>query len=216
MTERQVLDDYGSYIVRGPKYAVLECRGPVRYRQQLASVHGVGIYFEAHMNATANRSTQQHGFCVTGQNPPPGTFEFAHAVLRRVEYKFGVRNAGLLRGAVGAGNVQWVKWPTPTLLLEPMFVSDPAMAERLALGGGALDDLATCIMEAVTERFPQGALVGVSKGHLYRGNGDTGAPVAQFDADGDGDMDLDPKFDTEGELVEFYVDSFIQQILRCV
>lgn len=216
MIERQVIDTHGSYIERGTKYSVLECRGPVRYRQQLASERGVDCHFDAHLNATSNPNVKQHGFCITGKSPPPGTFELAHAFLRRVEYTFGVRNAGLIKGGPGSGNVHWVKWPTPTLLLEPMFVSDPDMAQRLAAGGGALDDLATCLVDAVTERFPGGCLIGISKGHLYRGNGDTGAPVAGFDSDGDGDMDLDPKFDTEGELVEFYVDSFIAQILGCV
>lgn len=215
MTElaRTTIDRYGSYIEHGPIYSVLECRGPVRYRQELASARGVICYFEAHLNASSNPDIRQHGFCIAGDPIPPGTDKWCNAFMTRVAGTFDLRNAGLLKGGPGSGNVKWLKWPTPSMLLEPMFVSDPVMAEMLASGGGCLDDLAKCLVDSVVECFPKGGLIGASKGHIHRGTGDMGAPVALFDSDGDGDTDLDPKFDTEGELVEFYVDSFVQQIV---
>lgn len=200
------IDKHGSFISEGPRYSVLQCRGPVRYRQTLASDRGVICYAEAHLNASSNPKAQ-HGFVIAGSTTPKSTEEWADAYLSRIAETFGVKTYGVKKGIRGSGNVHWVKWPTPTMLLEPLFVSDPIMAARITSGEG-LDALGRCLAGSIRATFPDGGLVGLSIGHAYRGTGDGGANVARMDIDGDGEVDEpDPAFDQEAELCEAYVDA---------
>lgn len=200
-----MIDQHGSFVAEGPLFSVLQCRGPVRYRQDLASRRRVICYAEAHLNAFTNPATQ-YGFVVTGSSVPEQTHAWANAFLERVREKFNVPNRGILRGVPGAGCVQWVRWPTPTMLLEPGFMSHPPFAAKLQTGEGQ-DALGQCLAESIRACFPQGGLVGLSIGHAYRGNNDPGAHVEPSDFDGDGvlDWEHDPKFDDEAELAEAYV-----------
>jgi hypothetical protein len=112
--KRQVLDEYGSFLIEGPHYSVLECRGPVSYRQQLASRHEVICYAEAHLNAWRD-GTVQHGFCITGDAVPVKTVQWADAFLRRIHETFRIPVKGIVRGVAGQGCVRHGRWPTPTM-----------------------------------------------------------------------------------------------------
>jgi hypothetical protein len=90
------------------------------------------------------------------------------------------------------------------MLLEPLFLSHPETA--LTLQGEGTDDLGRCLAESIMETFPEGGLVGLSIGHMYRGTGDKGAKLPT-DRDGDGvpDWEWDTSTDEEAELCEAYV-----------
>jgi len=78
-----VVDKCGSFVVNGPKYSVLQCRGPVSHRQRLASNMGAICYSEAHLNSVSNPKVQ-YGFVITGKNIPSRTEAWAKSYLRRV------------------------------------------------------------------------------------------------------------------------------------
>lgn len=222
MNAGQTVDQYGSYIAKGPKFSVLECRGPVRHRQQLASERRVICYAEGHLNAFATQRDEhgnrkpspQYGFVITGKNVSQNAEDWAEAYLSRIAETFGVATKGIVRGVPGSGCVQWVKWPTPSMLLEPVFMTDPDMAQRIMTGEG-IDALGWCLADSIIATFPHGGLVGFSKGHIHRGTGDKGAQSPNIDDNNDGvpDYDWDESFDQEGELVEAYIDSAIEQLI---
>lgn len=222
MTAQTIIDTHGSFITKGPKYSVLQCRGPVRYRQQLASERGVICYCEGHLNAFAaqfdaqgnRKPSPQYGFVVTGKNTPPKTEDWAESYLSKIGATFGIPTKGIVRGVPGQGCVQWVKWPTPTMLLEPLFMTDQEMAKRIMTGEG-IDALGRCLADSIVETFPHGGLVGFSIGHAYRGNGDKGAnaPLIDDNKDGEPDYEWDESFDQEAELVEAYIDSATEMLV---
>src|SRR5690606_30050159 len=138
--------------------------------------------------------TVQHGFVITGQNAPPKTEQWAGAYLRRIGSLFDVPTKGIVRGVPGQSCVMHVRWPTPTMLLEPLFLSG---ADIFHVSGEGLDTvidrLGRALAESIVECFPSGGLVGLSIGHMYRGTGDRGARSNR-------DWEWEPEFDDEGEL----------------
>lgn len=192
---QEIVDDYGSFIVKGPLFSVLECRGPVRHRQDLASQRRVICYAEQHLNSHPDGSIN-YAFVITGPAFPSATKTWSASYLGKVSDCFQVRDFGIRRGVPGQGCVRWVKWPTPTMLLEPLFLSHPEVAERMQLPE-AREALGICLAESVIETFPAGGLVGLSVGHAFRGNNDPGALYPQQDPDEPG---WDPDFDTEAEV----------------
>jgi len=192
-----MIDAYGSFITHGPRYSVLQCRGPVAHRQALASTHGVICYAEAHLNSFTNPDTQ-YGFVITGNNVPTKTIAWAKAYLSRIEHELHIPTKGIVRGVSGQGCVKHVRWPTPTMLLEPCFISHPNTA-RLLYSGLGIQALGRALAESIAECFPDGGLVGLSVGHMYRGTGDRGARLPRDE------WSWDPSFDDEGELCDAYV-----------
>lgn len=197
----QTVDQYGSFITTGPHFSVLQCRGPVRHRQMLASSSKVICYAEHHLNSHKNRDIN-HGFVVTGKNIPKATERWASEYLAQVEYEFVVETKGIVRGVPGAGCVQWVTWPTPTMLLEPLFLSHDGVAEVLSTPEGR-EALGRCLSQSIIRTFAKGGLVGFSIGHAYR-NSPTliGDPGALFPPQDEGEPDWDEAFDTEAEVCE--------------
>lgn len=198
------IDEAGSFITDGKKWSVLQCRGSVRNRQRLASQKHVICYAEAHLNSVPDQKVQ-HGFVITGENIPKATERWAESFLGKVADSFDVDTHGIMKGAQGSGCVQYVTWPTPTMLLEPLFLSHPETAELLTTGEG-IDMLGRCLAESIMETFPDGGLVGLSIGHAYRGTGDKGAKLpADLNGDGIPDWEWDTSLDEEAELCEAYV-----------
>lgn len=173
-----IVDEFGSFVTKGQRFSVLECRGPVRHRQELAGRHRVVCYAEQHLNWAPNPETN-YGFVITGASMPPKTAEWAEEYLKRVERTFGSRAKGIHRGVRGSGNVHWVRWPTPTMLLEPLFLTNLQVAERLQ-HAHAREELGVCLAASIAATFARG-LVGLSVGHAYRkpntdaSSGDPGA-----------------------------------------
>ena len=192
---QETLDQYGSFIVRGPTFSVLQPRGPVKHRQLLASRLGCICYAEAHLNSFS-KPVKQHAFVIVARNPHPKTETWASAFLSNVHKTFGHQPYGLLKGGRGSGCVSWVKWSIPAMLLEPGFISEAEFARILATGEGA-DAMGKCLADSITATFESG-LVALSIGHAYRGSGDKGAFVKMRE-------DFDPSYDQEAELCESYV-----------
>lgn len=193
----QTIDQHGSFLTEGPRYSVLQCRGPVSYRQRLASERGVICYAEAHLNSVPD-PTVQHGFVITGSNVPPKTVEWATAYLARIEHELHIPTKGIVRNVPGQGCVMHVRWPTPTMLLEPCFISQPDTA-RLLYSGLGIRALGRALAESIVQCFPDGGIVGLSVGHMYRGTGDRGARLPSDE------WSWDTSFDDEGELCDAYV-----------
>jgi hypothetical protein len=165
------IDPYGSFITEGPRYSVLQCRGPVSYRQQLARQRGCVAYVEQHLNAAASLSAN-YSMAIVG----PGcerSKAMAREYTRLCALEFRSRDGGVLVGHRGFGNV--ASAGCPHFLAEPGFVSNPEFA-RVARTGEGIDALARCLVQAIRTHIP-GGLVGLSVGHKYREKPDPGAPV---------------------------------------
>lgn len=208
-----MLDSYGSYRVDGPRFSVIELRGPIRHRQELASKHAVHAYFEQHLNATTIKPSPNYGFVIVPQSAPKQAERLARSYLASVSKKFQVQNHGIVKGGRGSGNLLRVAWPIPALLLEPLFYSHDDTAEWLQTPQGR-EDLASCIVDACKAEFKRG-LFGLSAGHAWK-NGklydDPGALAPKQDAS---EPDWDPKFDTEGELNAEIVRLAVELLVKC-
>jgi hypothetical protein len=167
----EVIDSHGSFIVRGPRYSVLQCRGPVSHRQQLARRSGCRAYVEQHLNAAGSVSPN-YSTAIVG----PGcerSRAMAREYTRLCAAEFRIRDGGVLVGHRGFGNV--ANAGCPHFLAEPGFVSNPEFA-GIARTGEGIDAMARCLAQAIRTHIP-GGLVGLSVGHKYRETPDPGAPV---------------------------------------
>lgn len=189
----EVVDCFGSFIRRGPCFSVLQPRGPLRHRQELATQLRCVCYAEAHLNSFS-KPVVQHAFVITSKTPHHLTEVWASRFLENVREAFGHKSYGVLRGGKGSGNVSHVHWRIPAMLLEPGFISEPEFVRILSTGEG-LDQMGKCLADSVASTFDRG-LVALSIGHAYRGSGDMGAFAA---------IREDPAFDQEAELCEGYV-----------
>jgi hypothetical protein len=198
------VDEWGSFISKGPRFSVLDCRGPVQHRQTLASKNGVICFAEQHLN-WAPRPSTNHAFVITGDPTPPRTELWAAEYLSRVSLATGASSLGIRKGVQGSGNVRWVKWPTPSMLLEPLFLTNPEMAEWLQ-HPHAREIMGNCLADSVEATFARG-LVGLSTGHAFRkrgvgvSSGDPGALYPDPPASAEEPSTYwDANFDTEAEI----------------
>src|SRR5690606_29663454 len=109
------IDQHGSFIAEGPRYSVLQCRGPVSYRQQLARQRGCCSYVEQHLNA-AGSVAPNYSMAIIG----PGcerSRAMAREYTRFCAEEFGIRDGGVLVGHRGHGNV--ANAGCPHFLAEP-------------------------------------------------------------------------------------------------
>lgn len=200
----ETLDAYGSTLTRGKHYHVLDARGPVfgptYYRQMLANEQNVICYAEGHVNASASPAAK-YAFCVAAPTAGQKTLEWGDAFLRRSCAAFDLPNHGVIKGGVGSGNVSRVR--APALLLEPGFLTYRPFLDALLTGEG-IDAMGRALAESIRECFPGGGVVGLSVGHMYRGNGDKGAPAPHVE---------DPAWDQEAEIAEAYLKSAAQFLL---
>ena len=208
------LDQFGSHILPGARYSVLNARGPVfgpaYHRQKLANERQVICYIEGHLNAS---TTPCASYCsaITAENSGAVTLALAHNILNRVSRAFGINKSSpaVQSGVRGSALVRQVH--APAIVLEPGFVTNPEFQKMLSSGEG-LDLMGSCVAGAIIELFPEGGLVALSVGHAYRDGrpmtkGDPGALVPK-------DQDPDPAFDTEAELVEGYLTSAAEWLCR--
>lgn len=165
------IDQHSSFITGGPRYSVLQCRGPVSYRQQLARSRDCVAYAEEHLNA-AGSVTPNYSMAIIG----PGcerSRAMAREYTRLCAQEFRIRDGGVLVGHRGHGNV--ANAGCPHFLAEPGFVSNPEFA-GIARTGEGIDAMARCLVAALRLHVPAG-LIGLSVGHKYRERPDPGAPV---------------------------------------
>src|SRR5690606_21232532 len=145
----EVIDSHGSFIVRGPRYSVLQCRGPVSHRQQLARRSGCRAYVEQHLNAAGSVSPN-YSTAIVG----PGcerSRAMAREYTRLCAAEFRIRDGGALVGHRGFGNV--ANAGCPHFLAEPGFVSNPEFA-GIARTGEGIDAMARCLAQAIRTHIP--------------------------------------------------------------
>lgn len=172
-------------------FTVHQARGNLTARQIGANRAGCIAYAEQHLNATTNPAIN-YALAIVARDASERSKDWARTYTRIVSATFGHPDRGVSIGPPrGSYNVKLCK--CPAILLEPGFVSNPEFA-AIARTGEGIDALATCLVDSIVECFPQGGLVGLSVGHMYRGKDDPGAPVYEHEAL------HDPDFDDEAEL----------------
>ena len=186
------LDDHGTFVVEGPRYQVIQFRGPVAYRQDQANERGVKCYCEAHLNAMGGKVVKDAVFAIAAYKH---SVPWGKLFSAKVAAALGIRDDHVLVGAKGHGLVSRIRWPAPGLVLEPGFISNAAFADRLVNGGG-IELLGRALAESIMDMWPAGGLIGYSVGHRYRGTGDMGSTA---------DIE-NPAFDREAEIAEAYGD----------
>lgn len=177
-------------------FRAFRARGALYARQMAANAANVACYAEQHCNASSDPRTN-YSMAIVAPNASELTKGWARSYTRICSMVFGIRDAGIVIGGRGTYNLQFLR--APAVLLEPGFVSNPEFAAILRTGEGQ-DALARCLVRSIEETFA-GGLVGLSVGHLYRGTGDKGAPVAQPDG-----LE-DPAWDQEGEICDSVVEA---------
>jgi hypothetical protein len=191
--------------IDGLYWHVWRARGPLWQRQIDANNAGCICAVEQHLNAHTDKTVNYATALVAG-NASHASIDWAHDYVRRAAAEFGIHNAGIVVGPPrGEYNVKFYR--CPAILVEPGFVSNHAFANRIQVGEG-IDALARILVDSIIARFPQGGLVALSVGHLYRGTPDSGAPV------NDAGDTLDPAFDTEGELNDAIITAAEEMLLR--
>jgi len=190
--------------IEGRHWHVWRARGPLYQRQIDANRAGCVAALEQHLNSTTDKKIN-YSTALIAKNGSDKSKVWGRDYIARVSKEFGTKNAGIVVGPPrGEYNLKFYR--CPAILLEPGFISNYMFA-NVVQGGEGIDELAECAVDSICEMFPDGGLVSLSVGHLYRGTPDSGAPV------NDEDDEADPKFDTEGELNDIIVTSMEEMLL---
>lgn len=187
---------WGSRIVKGPVFSVVDIRGPVfgptYHSQVLADRLGVICYAEAHANAAAppkpgKAPASQAMVIIPAGHTAPKTQAWARAYLSALAREgLNAQTPHVLSGK-GSGNVARIGSRRPAMLLEPGFLTDPEFAAFIRTGEG-IDALGRALAHSIIQTFPEGGLVGLRIGHAFRTSPDDpydpGASIPDaFDAD---------------------------------
>jgi hypothetical protein len=191
--------------IDGKHWHVWRARGALRQRQLDANAAGCIAAVEQHLNSVVDTSINYATALVAG-NGSAKSKEWARDYVARVAVEFGVRDAGIVTGPLPRGEGNLKHYSCPAMIVEPGFISNKEFADRIQSGEG-IDALARILVDSICGLFPDGGLVALSVGHLYKGTGDQGAPVND-----EGD-ELDPAFDAEGELCDAIITSTEEMLL---
>lgn len=169
------------------KYEVIwvaDAENPRGYRERQfhANARGCDCYIEGHFNAKMyDRPGMQDNpsTVLVSDNSSSKTRQMAAEFSLTVAEEWGFRSAGvtvLERGERAYWNTFYASGQS--LLLEPLYVSDPDQAE-LAQDPEVLRRIGHFIAEMVRKHYPDGAKIGLSPGHFFKPDapGDKGAPV---------------------------------------
>ncbi len=190
--------------IDGKYWHVWRARGPLYQRQIEANRAGCVAAFEQHLNSTTDKDVN-YAMAIVAKNASEKSKAWGRDYIDRVVKEFGNKKGGLSIGPPrGEYNIKFYR--CPAILLEPGFVSNYLFA-NVAQGGEGIDALARVLVDSVCEMFPGGGLISCSVGHLYRGTPDSGAPV------NDEDDEIDPAFNTEGEINDIVVTSIEEMLL---
>jgi hypothetical protein len=195
----------GSIRIDGLHWHVWRARGPIYQRQIDANRAGCVAAVEQHLNSVEDTSINYATALVAG-NASSMSRAWARSYVALVAAEFGIRDAGIVLGPLlrGEGNLKF--YSCPAMIAESGFVSNKEFADRIQSGEG-IDALARVLVDSICGMFPDGGLISLSVGHLYKGTGDTGAPVND-----EGD-ELDPAFDSEGELNNAIINAAEEMLL---
>jgi len=194
-----------SFRVEGRHWHVWRARGPLRQRQLDANRAGCIAAVEQHLNSTIDETVNYATALVAG-NASRKSRVWARYYVSRASEEFKVSNGGIVLGPLPRGESNLKFYSCPAILVEPGFISNHEFADRIQSGEG-IDALARVLVDSICTLFQDGGLVALSVGHLYKGTGDMGAPVND-----EGD-ELDPAFDSEGELNDAIIKAAEEMLL---
>lgn len=147
------------------KYTVKFYSGDYPARQQKANADKAICYIEQHFNSVENKSANYaHAKVATnaGKTSKGMASTYAHLVAKKFNIALGFAPDGVDAGGRGNGNLKYTNMPA--ILLEPLFISNPAQALIVKSEEGQ-KKLAEAIAETVKQYFPNGGLVAFSIGH---------------------------------------------------
>lgn len=152
------------------KYEIFWARGDYRARQMDANAEGCQLYIEQHFNALPNDSQDSirdnPALVIVGSNSSKKSRDLGLLYTSHISQMFKNRDGGLLVGpARGNWNVYYAR--CPSLLLEPLFCSDPTQASIIKSSQGQAK-LAEAVCLIIRSHLPNGGKVAFSVGHKYR------------------------------------------------
>lgn len=153
--------------------------GNYKPRQLAANRDKADFYVEQHFNAVANRSAN-YTHAKVATNASSKSYAIAKTYAEKCAEVFGIKKGfgdGVDKG--GRGNTNLVHTKMPAILLEPLFVSNPAQAAIVKSKRGQ-KQLAQVLVDTIREHFPEGSLIAFSIGHkgkTGRWSRDRGASV---------------------------------------
>lgn len=150
-------------------YKVKFYKGEYRERQRNANRDKAICYVEHHFNAGS--ASANYACVVVGSNASQTSIKFARDYVNLIAQHFNTKlggDKGILKGGYqGRGNANVYYTDCPTILVEPLFASNPTHAQIIKSERG-IDILAECLVFAIKQNFPNGGLVAFSVGHKYK------------------------------------------------
>jgi N-acetylmuramoyl-L-alanine amidase len=148
-------------------YAVKWYSGEYSERQRAANADRAVLYVEHHFNSVDNPAAD-YTCVIVGSNAGRTSKEFGQMYARKVSEAFGCKIGGvnglLIGGYNGRGDGNIKDTDMPAVLLEPLFISNPARAQA-AWSDSGRSSLATILVDCIKHFFPNGGLIAFSIGH---------------------------------------------------
>jgi hypothetical protein len=163
-------------------YEVRFYKGDYRQRQLAANADGCVAYVEQHFNSAASPGAG-YAVVVCGSNASQTSRNwgrwYGEAIGREFNVKVGGDHGILVGGFNGRGDDNLRYTDMPAVLLEPLFVSNPAQAEWIRSEAGQTR-LARVLVDSIRRFFQKGGRIAFSVGHKYKTSAaaDRGAAVA--------------------------------------
>lgn len=154
-----------------------------RDRQLLANERGAALYLELHYNAkVGDRPGMQDNpaSVVVASNASATSRGIARDLAQKSAKYWGFPSlpGGVAEvGYGGRGYYNLVYTKMPAVLTELFWVSEEEHVAIINDPEGR-EKLAAIITETIAAWIPDGSLIAISPGHLFKGTGDKGAPVA--------------------------------------
>lgn len=173
------------------KYQCRIYKGDYSSRQRQANHDGAVAYVEQHFNSSVDpQSNCSLAIVATNASETSKKWATLYAKLVDQEFTEVPKVCGLnglrVGGYDGRGNGNLSRTNMPAILCEPLFASNPVHADIIRSDEGQLR-LAQCLVQSITQIFPNGGLIGMSIGHKYKSSNpnDRGAYLAGGGMEGD-------------------------------
>jgi hypothetical protein len=143
--------------------------GPTGHeRQEMAKTLGCVCVVDFHFNAAEDRG--ESGGEVIYQKNSAASREFAEAMWGEIGKALPAHAAKPVKSTDDAPRAAYINhYSIPTILLEPLFVSNDGQARWLHDSQGEnLEKLAALITSGIRGHFPSGGAIGLSPGHAYK------------------------------------------------
>lgn len=162
-------------------YEVRFYKGDYITRQRQANSDRAIAYVEQHFNSSASPNAG-YVVVITGSNASHVSRNWGRWYSQAIHREFGVPIGGddgiKVGGFNGRGDGNLKHTAMPAILLEPLFVSNPAQAAIARSEDGQIR-MARVLVDSIERFFPGGGLIAFSVGHKYKTSNpnDRGAAV---------------------------------------